>query len=249
MRDGEATLSQHLRELRYRLTISVVAILVGSAAAFPFWERIVVILLQPAGQFNVIAIEVTETLATSVKVSFWCGFLVAFPVVLYQVLRFIVPALTGNERRYVLAFLPAAMFAFGCGVAFAYFVLAPAALKFLVGFGSDIITIQPRISNVVGVMLRLLFWMGLAFETPLVLFLLAQLGIVTSRALARFRRFWLVIAFALAAVITPTFDPFNQALVAVPLLVLYELGVLLARLASRGHAPASDALTPVSPTE
>ena len=249
MKDGEATLSQHLRELRYRLTISVVAVLVGSAVVFPFWERIVYILLLPAGDRAFIAIKVTETLSTSVKVSFWCGFMLAFPVVLYQLFRFIIPALTGNERRYLFMFLPSAMFAFASGVAFAYFVLAPPMFRFLLNFGPDFIQIQPQISNIVDVMIRVLFWMGLSFETPLVIFLLAQLGIVNSRMLVRFRRFWLVIAFALAAVITPTFDPFNQALVAVPLLVLYELGVMLARLANRGREPNADALSPASPAE
>lgn len=250
MRDREASLSQHLRELRFRLIVSLLTVLVASAVAFPFWERIIYLLLLPTGHSgSFVAIEVTETLTTSVKISFWCGFLVAFPVVLYQALRFVMPALTGSERRYLLIFLPAAMLAFACGVAFAYFVLAPPAFKFLLSLGSDIIEIQPRISNVVNVMIRLLFWMGLAFETPLVIFLLAQLGIVTGRGLSRFRRFWLVIAFLLAAIITPTFDPLNQSLVAVPLLVLYEVGVLLARIAARGRETSSGAPRPLSPAE
>ena len=97
-------------------------------------------------------------------------------------------------------------------------------------------------------MVRLLFWMGLAFETPLVMYLLASLGIVTPRMLGRFRRYWVVVAFILAAIITPTFDPLNQALVAIPLLVLYELGVQLARFARRDQRRTA-ALTPFSPPE
>ena len=98
-------------------------------------------------------------------------------------------------------------------------------------------------------MIRLLFWMGIAFETPLIMYLLAQLGIVNARILSRFRRYWVVIAFILAAIITPTFDPVNQALVAVPLLALYELGLVLARLAGRSRRRNTEALIPFSPPD
>ena len=115
-------------------------------------------------------------------------------------------------------------------------------------FSDDIAVPMIRVSNIVNLMIRLLFWMGLAFETPLVMYLLAQLGIVNARKLARFRRYWVVVAFILGAIITPTFDPFNQALVAVPLLALYELGILLARLADRSRR-SSEAITPVGPAD
>ena len=121
--------------------------------------------------------------------------------------------------------------------------MTPPALHFLLTFGGDVATPMIRVSNIVNLMIRLLFWMGLVFETPLVMYLLALLGIVNARVLGRFRRYWVSIAFILAAIITPTFDPFNQALVAVPLLVLYELGVLLARLAGRKRTK-SEAIVP-----
>ena len=126
--------------------------------------------------------------------------------------------------------------AFAGGVAFAYYVLTPPALHFLLTFGGDVATPLIRVSNIINLMIRLLFWMGLSFETPLVMFLLAQLGIVSAQSLSRFRRYWVVVAFVLAAIITPTVDPFNQALVAGPLLVLYELGILLARIAGRSRS-------------
>ena len=119
------------------------------------------------------------------------------------------------------------------GVAFGYYVLTPPALTFLLTFGNDVATPLIKVSNIVNVMVRLLFWMGISFETPIILYMLARLGLVSVRGLSRFRRFWLIIAFLLAAIITPTFDPFNQALVAVPLLALYEVGILLARLARK----------------
>ena len=253
MSQQELTIIQHLGELRRRVLISVVALIVGSAVSFAFFRQLIEILVRPArdlqtgGAGQLVFTEVTELLGISIKVSFLAGFVLAFPVILYQVIMFVAPGLTSREKRYLLGFLPGAMVAFVAGVAFAYFVMTPPALHFLLTFGDDVATPMIRVSNIVNLMVRLLFWMGLAFETPLVIYLLAQLGIVNARMLARFRRYWVVVAFILAAIITPTFDPVNQALVAVPLLVLYELGVLLARWVGRGRA--TSALTPFSPPE
>ena len=239
----ELSITDHLRELRRRVLICVVAILAGSVAAFAFYKQIIEFLSRPAydleagSGLDLVFIEVTELLTTAVKVSFVAGFVLALPVILYQVVMFVSPGLTGRERRYLFLFMPAAMVAFAAGVAFAYYVLTPPALKFLLGF-SDVATPLIRISNFVNLMVRLLFWMGVAFETPLIMFMLAQLGIVSAQRLSRFRRYWVVIAFILAAIITPTFDPVNQALVAGPLLVLYEVGVLLARLSGRSRREA-----------
>ena len=248
MTSKDLSILQHLSELRRRVLISVLALLVGSAAAFVFFRQIIEILVAPArdldtGGGQLVFVEVTELLTTSIKISFVGGFVLALPVILYQVIMFIAPGLTGREKRYLLSFLPGVLLAFVAGVAFAYYVLTPPALHFLLTFGGDVATPLIRVSNLVNLMLRLLFWMGIAFETPLVMYLLAQLGIVNARMLSRFRRYWVVVAFVLGAVITPTFDPVNQALVAVPLLLLYELGVLLARLAGRGRR-ASQAATP-----
>jgi sec-independent protein translocase protein TatC len=252
MNDRELSLRDHLQELRRRLLISVIALLVGTVVAFAFWEPAVEILKRPAQEINdgqgvkLIATQVTETLTTSFKLSMVGGAVLALPVILYQIVRFIAPGLTGNERRTLLLFMPGALLAFVSGVAFGYFVLTPQALPFLLTFGEGVVEPLVRISSLVDVMVRLLFWMGIVFETPLVMLLLARLGIVNAGAFSRFRRFWLVIAFILAAVITPTFDPVNQILVAVPLLALYEVGVLLARLAGRSKPISTEATNPIS---
>ena len=178
-----------------------------------FWTDIVELLKRPAQQVNdgegvlLIATQVTELLSTSVKVSLVGGFVLAMPVILYQVVRFVAPGLTTSERRYLFLFIPGALLAFCCGLVFAYYVLTPRALPFLLTFGGGVADPLIRISNLVDVMLRLLFWMGLAFETPVIMYLLAQLGIVSSAMFRRFRKYWVVIAFILGAVITPTFDP------------------------------------------
>ena len=241
MRPREQTLLQHLSELRRRVFICVVAVLAGSAVSFAFFEEIVEILVEPARDLGLgtggelIYTEVTELLTTAIKVSFVSGLILASPIIVSQGVMFVAPGLTRQEKRYLFGFMPVVILAFAGGVAFAYYILTPPALHFLLTFGGDIATPLIRISNIINLMIRLLFWMGLAFETPLVMFLLASLGIASASSLGRFRRYWVVVAFILAAMITPTVDPVNQALVAGPLLVLYELGILLAWLAGRSR--------------
>lgn len=237
----ELTLLEHLGELRRRLFICLGALLVGAMAAFYFWTELLELLKWPArdliaaGSVTPIVTQVTERLATAVKISMVGGFGLALPVILYQVIRFVAPGLTARERKYLFLLLPGALLAFAAGVAFAYFILTPRALPFLLTFGGEVAESQVRISSLVDVMLRLLFWMGLAFETPVVMYLLAQLGIVTARMFGRFRKYWIVVSFALGAFITPTFDPLNQTLAALPLLALYEVGIGLAWLAGRAR--------------
>ena len=255
MNPRELTLWEHLRELRRRLLISVIALVAGTALAFPFWEKILILLARPAQELNdgagvqLIATQVTEALTTSFKISMVAGFVVAFPVILYQAIRFVAPGLTAKERNYLLALLPGSLLAFVGGVAFGYFVLTPQALPFLINFGNSVIDDQTRVSSYVDFMIRLLFGMGLAFQTPLVMYLLAQLGIVNVRTFSRFRRYWIIVAFILGAIITPTVDPYNQTLVAVTLWVLYEFGILLAKLAGRKRSRSSRAIEPISGAE
>ena len=128
MRGREQTLLQHLGELRRRVIICVLVVIVGSAASFPFWEQIVELLARQGPDVDLIAIEITETLSTSLKVSMFAGLVVASPVILYQAVRFVAPGLTGKENRFLFAFLPAALLAFASGVAFCYFVLLPPLL-------------------------------------------------------------------------------------------------------------------------
>ena len=165
-----------------------------------FFRQIIELLVLPARDLDVgigqlVYIEVTELLSTSIKVSFVGGFILAMPVILYQVIMFVAPGLTGREKRYLLGFMPGVLLAFVAGIAFAYFLLTPPALHFLLTFGGDLATPLIRVSNIVNLMLRLMFWMGIAFETPILMYLLAQLGIVNARMLGRFRRYWVVVAF------------------------------------------------------
>ena len=241
MRQSEPPLREHLTELRKRLLVAVIALVGTTGLSFAFYGQIFDVLLLPARDLSALKeggfvfIELTEMFAVTMKVSLMAGLVLASPIVVYEIVMFVAPGLTPKERRYLIMFLPGVFISFAAGVAFGYFVLIPPAINFLVNFGGDLATPMIRIGNYVNLVVMLLFWIGLVFETPLVMFLLARLGIASPARFARWRRYWIVVAFVLGAIITPTFDPVNQTLVALPLIVLYELGIWLSKLAARGR--------------
>ena len=241
MSDRDFTIREHLIELRKRLTWSVVAVLVCTALSFAFHQQILTILMRPAEGFaeiptgKPIYTELTEFIGVAMKVSLMSGFVLASPFVLLQIVLFVAPGLTTGERRYLYTLLPASLVSFALGATFGYYVLFPPAVHFMLSFGSDVATPYIRIGNYTSLMLTLLLWMGIVFEAPVVLFFLSKIGVVTPRFLAKQRRYAIVVAFILGAAITPTFDPINQSLVAVPIVVMYEVGIWLAKLGSRGR--------------
>ena len=231
-------LRNHMNELRKRLTIGVGAVVVTTIVAFIFHRRIIEFLLEPADALTevpgrLVFIDVTEMFGVAMKVSLVSGVVVALPILLSQVVLFVAPGLTPREKRYLYGFLPSILLSFAAGAAFGYYVLIPPAINFLVNFGGDIAEPTIRVSNYVNLVVMLLFWMGVVFETPVIMFLLAKLRVVSSGGFAKWRRHWIVVAFVLGALITPTFDPINQTLVAGPLIVLYEVGIWLSKLAGR----------------
>jgi len=231
--NDKLTVLSHLYELRDRLIKSVIAIAVASVIAFVFADWLFYILTLPAGDIPLIYIEMTEMLGTYMRVSLVAGIALAMPYLVYQVIMFVSPALTPREKKYVYLVLPWIGLMFIGGVVFGYFVLIPPALKFLLTFGANIATPQIKVGNYIAVVTRLLLSIGLVFELPVVTTFLARIGVVKSKWLADKRRPAIIIAFVVAAMITPTFDPINQSLVAVPLIVLYELSIWLARLVQK----------------
>ena len=236
MASNEMTLREHLEELRRRLIVVVLFVILAMIVAFVFRNPILAFLLEPGfSQLDEkpIATEVLETVGVTFKVTLLVAFAASLPVVLYHVIMFASPGLTTRERLYVFLFLPGVLIAFTGGVAFGYYVLFPPAFYFLFNFGSENVNPEIRIASYVNVITSLMFWMGVVFQIPLVLFALGRLGVVSSRWLMRRWRFAVLLAFIAAAMITPTFDPVNQTLVAVPIIVLYLFGILLARLGER----------------
>lgn len=177
-------------------------------------------------------LQPTEMFVTTFKVCLLGGVTLALPVIIYQVIAFIWPALIyERERRWVFVIVPLASVFFVSGILFSYFFLLPFALKYLLTFGGGIAVAMPSIGSIISFCTNLMFWVGLVFETPLVVFFLAKLKIVSYVRLKSLWKVAFLVAFVVGALITPTPDPVNQAIVAVPIFLLYLLGVLMARFA------------------
>jgi sec-independent protein translocase protein TatC len=232
------TIFEHLDELRTRLIIAGLGTAAGMIIALVFltWP-VMGLLSQPPSLFGqpvelkLVALRPTETFVTFMKVSLATGVALAMPVIVSQVLLFILPALHKHERRYLFIAIPFVTLAFAAGLAFSYFLVIPFAVRYLLGFGAPGIEAMWSIEEYLSFITALMFWIGVSFETPIVLFFLAKLGVVDVTTLGRYRKYALIGSFIIAAIITPTPDPVNQAIVAIPMYLLYELGILLARVA------------------
>lgn len=222
---------EHITELRGRLLKAVIALALTTIASFMIAQKLIEILAVPInGLGNLTAIEVTENVSVFMRVSLLSGFIFAFPIIFYQVMAFILPGLYPDERRVILLFIPFATLLFLGGVAFSYYVMMPSAIPFLVTFIGGIQT-TPRISNYIDFVTNLMFWIGISFETPLIMFLLAKFKVVSAGMLIKQWRFAVVIIAVIAAVVTPTPDPVNMGFLMAPLFGLYLLSILLAKVA------------------
>jgi sec-independent protein translocase protein TatC len=222
---------EHLSELRDRLLKAVIALVVGVVIGTFFAPRVLKLLVAPLGEQTPIAIAPTESVGVYFKVSIVVGVVVAMPVIVYQLFRFVAPGLEPHERRYVVFGAPIAALSFAGGVVFAALVLIPAAMPFLRGFLAEIVEQRYSINRYISFVSTILLWAGLVFETPLVMYFLAKLGVATPKGFGKARRVVVIGAAAGAAMITPTTDPVNMLLIMGPFLLLYELGILLARFA------------------
>lgn len=245
MSEEKLTALSHLLELRKRLIRSVIAIAVASIISFFFYDWIFYFLKLPADNINLVYIEMTEMIGTIMKVSLAAGIVLAMPYLVLQGILFISPALTRREKKYVYLILPWVGLMFLGGVLFGYFVLIPPATRFLMTFGADIASPEIRVGNYIALITRLLLAIGFVFEMPVITTFLARLGILRPEWLASRRRTAIIVFFIIAAMITPTFDPINQSLVALPMIVLYEMSIWLAKLVYKKKA---DAVSEVSAT-
>jgi sec-independent protein translocase protein TatC len=223
-------IGEHITELRKRLLIALIGLAVGTIASFALAAQVIAILSRPVGGLqNLQAISVTESVGVFMRVSLLGGFVISLPLILYEVLAFVLPGLKPNEKRWLYSGIPLATVLFVGGVLFTYFVMLPTAVPFLIGF-LDVKT-TPRLADYVSFVTNLMFWIGICFETPLLVFLLAKLHIVTAGMLARQWRLAIIVISVIAAVVTPTVDPVNMGLLMLPLMVLYALSILLALIA------------------
>jgi sec-independent protein translocase protein TatC len=228
--DNKMPFMQHLVELRNRLIKSFVALLVTTIVCAIFTPQILQFLIAPYG--NVLqTIDPTENVSIYFRVAIMSGAVLAMPVFVYQLWSFLAPGLKSTEKRYARIVVPGATLLFLIGAVFAWGVMLPAAIGFLANFESQIFRSDWRADAYIPFVTSLLFWIGVSFETPLIIFFLAKLHVVTWRQLLKGWRFAIVACSIVAAVITPTVDPFNMLLVMVPLVLLYFLSVFLARFA------------------
>jgi sec-independent protein translocase protein TatC len=226
------TIWDHLGELRNRLLIALLGMVVATLISFIFADRFVVFLTVPIGGLkNLVAIEVTENISVFMRVALLSGFILALPIILFEIVSYVMPGLTSVEQRWLLWSIPLASVFFLTGVAFCYYIMLPAALPFLVSFLG--VRTTPRLSNYFEFVTGLMFWIGLSFEMPLLVFLLAKLKVVSAKMLAKQWRIAIVVIAVLSAIITPTPDPVNMSLLMLPLFALYILSLLFAWIARR----------------
>lgn len=239
-------LSKHLEELRKCLIIAASAWLVAFIGCYSFaellfeWISAPVRRVLPEGS-SLVFISATEPFFTLLKVSALAALVVAFPIIIWQVWGFIAPGLYANEKRLALPFVLFSSLCFGCGTYFGFTLVFPMVFSFLVAYGTGIGGVNAMLS--IGAYLtlasRLLIAFGLVFELPIIIFFLARMGIVDHKWLAKNRKYALIIAFVLGAVLTPP-DVFSQASIAIPFIILYEVGIIVARLFGKQKVVAEE---------
>ena len=225
--DGSMSLVEHLAELRSRLIKCLIAIALGSLVGYYFLDPIMHYLTEPAGKLYYM--QPSEAFFTYLKVSIAVGFLVALPVIFYQVWRFFLPALTQKERILVGILVPSSVILFFIGLAFSFFFVLPAAVKFFMGFSNTELEAIFSVDKYFDFVIWFVLPFGFVFELPLVIILLARMGFVTSRFLGKYQRIVVFLSFVVAAIITPTPDVFTQSMIALPTILLYEISYLIVR--------------------
>jgi len=237
-------LTEHLRELRARIIKSIIALLLGAGVSFYFSDKIFELIKLPViksyPQVELITLSPTEPLFILLKITFIAGLIISSPVILYQIWKFVEPGLYAHEKRLFIPLFTFSVILFISGASFAYFAVLPVALKFLIGIGFSQLNATPFLSvgMYVGFVLKMILGFGIAFEMPIVIYMLQRAGIVTDEQLRKFRRYFIVIAFVIGALIAP--DVATQVLMAIPLLILYEISILLGRMATKKDGKADN---------
>jgi len=240
LNDNAMSVLQHLGELKRRLVRVAIVAVVFIAIAIAFYVQIFEVFTDTARRLivdvdGVVAVQrITEGWVVAAKLAILVGLVAAFPYFMWELAMFFKPGLKSGERKYIFLLVPASMAMFALGAAFSWFILIPRLVEFLLRLsqpiGDPLITVGP----LVGLMVTIMFWLGIIFEIPIFMFLLAKMGILTSGWVKTKRRWMILISFILGAVATPT-DPISQLIVAGPTWLLFEIGMLLVKLAERGQ--------------
>jgi sec-independent protein translocase protein TatC len=231
--DDKLPFTDHLDELRHRLIISVIGIGVGFAISYVFSQQILILLQRPMPT-RLIFIAPTEAFFVNLKVALYAGLFLSIPLILFQVWKFVAPGLYEHERRYSYPFLLISTVLFLIGAAFAYLVILPIALHFLIAQGGELWEPNITLSNYLAFCMRLLLSAGLIFEFPVLMYFLTKVGVVTPEFLVKNRKYAVLAAFTISAILTPP-DVFSQILLAVPLFLLFEVSIFVAKRVAAGQ--------------
>ena len=231
---------EHLGELRTRIVRSLVAVLIGLVITFPASKYIVDFLARPiaATGHPLVFLAVTEAFWVQMKVALFAGIFLASPAILWQVWRFVSPGLHDHERKYAIPFVVIGSLMFIGGGAFSLFIVTPNAVSFLLSYARPGLEPMISIGSYIDFLLKFTLAFGAVFEVPLAITLAARMGLVTPKGLARNRKYAILGAFVTAAILTPTPDAINQSLMAGPIIVLYEVGIICARIFGRPRRAA-----------
>ena len=227
-------LKPHIADLRKRLTISTITVVVMFFACFSFYEPILEWMMAPVKHAlpvgtSMIAVEIQETFFTAMKVAFFGGFIISLPVIFWQLWLFLAPGLYDHEKKLVVPFVFFATLMFLLGASFAYYIVVPIGFDFLIAFGNSVVSVLPSIGKYVGFFTKLLIGFGIAFELPVITFFLAKIGLVNDQMLKDFFRYAVVLIFIISAILTPP-DVISQVLMAAPLLILYGVSIYIAKV-------------------
>jgi len=221
---------KHLEELRKRIIYCVVAIIVFSIASYGFADRLLYFLAKPIGKL--VFVKPMEAFMSYLKLSVFCGLLFSVPVLLYHLWAFISPGLMPNEKKYVAVYGPMSILLFFIGSAFAYFIVVPFGVKFLLSYGNSWLVPMITVENYVSFFCVTFLVFGVIFELPVLVLLLSQLGVVTPSLLRKNRRYIILVIFIVAAILTPP-DVFSQIIMVIPLMILYEFSIFISYLGGR----------------
>jgi sec-independent protein translocase protein TatC len=234
--DVEMSFLDHIEELRWRIIYSLIGILVFTIIAWIFIDPLVeIVLLKPAREANASLQNLRPfgQLFLYVQVAIIVGIVASLPNIFYQLWKFIAPALKKKERKYILWIVFFSTFCFLAGIAFAYFVMLPLAMKFAAQFGTQEISNEFAIDEYMSIIISVMLAAGVVFELPMVSFFLSKLGILTPKFMRKYRRHAIVIILVLAAILTPGADPVSQVILAVPLVLLYEISIFISKISSK----------------
>lgn len=232
MNEKTMSILEHLEELRRALIISLVSLVPASFIGWYFRERLMAVLMEPVKALDqkLVYLGPTEAFMVEVKIAIIAGFVLASPVIFWQVWGFILPALKTHEKRYLMLVVPLSIILFAAGVTFGYSTVFRYGMKFFLGFATEGLTPMLSLSRYVSFTFWFLLPFGLMFELPLLMFFMAKLGIVNHRFLAKNRKFAFLIIFVIAAVATPTTDMISMAAMAIPMYILYEISIWIVRI-------------------